>query len=575
MDLPFRRPKTPEEIAAKNAALAQKERAAAAKKLADEARAKREEANRIVRLQEQEERMRIANEKREAEAKIKEENRIAEAKRKADEEVAKKKQKEHLQELLANEVASKTASGGFTSIGARIRHPLITRKQKQAGIVYDASAAKAKVLTIEERMQKLDLERALKESRASTQLFDRDKMVKGAKKYSAIILIIILLALPVGIFFYVNSANHTGPFSYQLESYYGPFFSQISSFITPLFSLISNELTCVANPVNCVGTHNSNQTQQVYTTFTSFLSTQPSQNPQTIFLTSSSGNTLGQLFYTVQNTANVPLGSGTSNDILLNESCGSNNDPAATINCVGTTPQSPAFVENGVQLLPVIFTQQTIENRTDLSVQCPWNPNVQLNSIASLQLNFTVKNYSAATIFPIQFMDSTFYQQLVSSQQTFNPTQPSISFVSPGPVQVTLSTTEPQPIVTDTGNMPISIAVSQEAGAGGTFHINSLSIFIPKSLWSSAPSSSGWSCSTSNGGRSQQFILPGNNYWNCTSQLGDAIQQGGAQFTLPQVLSLNGEHFNSVPLLAYINYNYYQSMDMPFIVRTGGGVSCP
>ncbi|MCL5101069.1 MAG: hypothetical protein M1348_00455 [Candidatus Parvarchaeota archaeon] len=482
---------------------------------------------------------------------------------------AKKIKKLQLKQAKIETAKAAQGAGRLSALRSSIFHPFANReaREQQTTAVLDK---------LESPLKRLEYEQRLRELRKSKQFIDTDAISRGAKKYGLLLLIIFLLFLPVGIFLFVNSANHTGPFSYQMQSYYGPFFSQIGSFISPLASLVSNELACVSNPVNCVGTHNTNKTVQVYNTFTSFISASPSEQYQTIFLTGSGKpyTTQAQLFYTVQDTADVPLGTDTSNNILLSESCGSSSNPAATINCLGTTPQSTAPQKN-LQFIPMIFQQQTVENQTPIAVQCPWNPNVQLNAISSLRLNFTIENYSAATIFPILFEDNLFYQQLESSQQSVSANQPSVSFVSPGPVQVTLSTSEPQPIVTNNGNTIITVAVSQLTGAEGAFHINQLSIFIPKSLWGSLQSSSGWACGNAVGGRHQQFVLPsGAGYWQCNSTLGDAIQQGGAQFTLPSLNNLGGLHFDTLPILAYINYNYNQSMDMPFIVRAGGGVSC-
>ncbi len=456
--------------------------------------------------------------------------------------------------------AGSKVSGGFSKVFRRqAAGPSATNLEQTEG----------------EKLMALRLKRAEAEARAPYQLFDRAAFVRGTKKYSAIIIILILIALPVIIFVYLSTSSHTGFFSYQEQSYYGPIFSGVWSYISPIWGLISGELACVANPVSCVGVQNTNVTQNVYPTFTSFLSANPSQGTQTTFITSSYPGTPADLFYTVQNTANVPLGYDTSNNVLLNTSCGSTDDPAATFNCqYSTNITSPKPYD--ARLSPVLEAGQTITNQTAVNVFCPTNLQVQLDSIASIQLNFTITNYSAASIVPIEFVTNAYATELSIAGQELVPNAPTVSFVSPGPISIILSTSDPQPIETQSGNMPISVQVSN-ANPGNSYSLNALSVFIPMSLWSVNVSSEIsqlnpiWSCSQANGGRTMGFVLPSSGYWNCTAKNPNDI----VQLVLPQVLSLPGaEHFDTVPLLAHVNYNYIQKMNMPYVIRGSSAVSC-
>ncbi len=469
----------------------------------------------------------------------------------------------------------KNAGSKIRNAGSKVSSSLFRRNSPAS------SAPSTPNDTIAEQLSALRLKQAEAAAREPYQLFNRANVVRGAKKYSAILIILVLISLPVIIFVYLSVSNHTGFFSYQEQSYYGPIFSAIGSYISPLFSLVSNELACVANPVTCAGTQNTNVTQSVYPTFTSFLTTVPTQNPQTAFIISSSSANPVDLFYTVKNTANVDLGTKVGIPVLVNTSCGSTDDPAAAFNCIYTTGiTSPTEYDAG--LTPLIYSGQTITNQTAIGVSCPPSTSpgnqVQLDSIASLQLNFTIENYTAASIFPIELVENAYAQELSVAGQPLIANAPSVTFVSPGPVQVTLSTSEPQPVETITGNIPINIGVTN-SGSGSNYYLNSLSVFVPMSLWPVNPSdrsnpnnpNPSWTCSPSNGGRTTNFVLPNNNYWNCTAQNPNNV----VQLVLSQVTTLPGaEHFDTVPLLAHINYDYIQDMDMPYVLRGESSTTC-
>ncbi len=424
---------------------------------------------------------------------------------------------------------------------------------------------------LERQQLEMEVAKAKKEIAAESAIFNGAKIRRGVKKFGLVIGLLILIMLPIGLFLYLGYTSHTGAFSYQEESYYGPVFSSVWSFIAPLGNLITSELSCVANPVSCLGTRTTTITQQVYPTFASFLSLSAS-NTQTVFLTtqSPSGTNLGQLFYSMENTGNVPIGVGTSNQVSVNVSCGSSNDAAAVTNCQQLTNMTSTTRYDSAYLFP----GDTLVHETSINGHCPVsgsNIGTSGGTIASLSFNFTIYNYSAATIFPIEFEDNSFNQQLISSSQVLVPSLPSVNFVSPGPLQIALSLREPMPILTAATVIPVDTAITNN-GAGGT-SLNSFSIFVPMSLWPTSPESLNagvWRCSPSNGGTRMNFAFPGSNYWNCSA----VNPLSASQIILPAVSSLSGMHFNTVPILGYINYNYIQYLDMPFIIRPEG-ITCP
>ncbi len=429
----------------------------------------------------------------------------------------------------------------------------------------------------EEALRKLEAKKIELEIKQSERAEKRENSAfnfGGAKrrvKRSAVWLILILIIItPLIVFYFEASSSHSGPFNYTFEAYYTSVFAPIGSFISPLTSLISSQSMCIFNPINCVGQQNVNITKVVYPTFTSFVSFTPASNPQTAFLTGN--NTPVNLYYDVENTANIPLGFATNNALVLNESCGSTNNPPAAHICTATT--SPTTMLSNANFVSALLAGATTPNQTTVSVSCPLkNSQISLPTLASIILNFTIKNYSAASLFPIQFVSKQFDQQLSLSSQALIPNQPSISFVSPGPVQVTMSAVEPLPILTDSGNVPILIAIKNKGSGNNGYKINSLSLFVPKSLWPSNPQSTGWNCSTSTHSIKMQFALPGSSYWMCTTNASSQqLESSGAQFVLPQLTSLSTMHFDTVPILAYINYDYYEYSDMPYIIRSSGSV---
>ncbi|MCL4399565.1 hypothetical protein M1293_03635 [Candidatus Parvarchaeota archaeon] len=372
------------------------------------------------------------------------------------------------------------------------------------------------------------------------------------------------------LFVFYSFETHSFLFSYNEQAFYGPFFSTLFSLSSGLVNSLSSNLACVANPVACSNLYTTPQVVNSPNTFQSFISA--SETPAETQLIMSLNPQQEELFYSVQNTGSVPLGLSTSNPLYMNISCGNSNDQAAGIICNSTLtsfsqPAGSKYADN-VPFIGEIFPGQTIENETAFYLQCPSSSStVILPAVASIEANFTIKNYSSATLMPLELASKTFIDQLIQSSQSFSPQAPSISFVSSGPVSIVVSTPEPQPVLTESGQIPISVQIQNNGQ--GKYLINKLELFISKDLWPVNPASSntGWSCSSSASVRQLDFVLPNESFWDCVYSQPITPSLSGFIFKLPQVSSLNGLHFDTLPVIGLANYNYFQSLDMPFIIR--------
>ena len=371
------------------------------------------------------------------------------------------------------------------------------------------------------------------------------------------------------LFMFYSYETHSFMFSYNEQAFYGPLYSTVSSFTSGLFNSLSSNLACVSNPVACSNLYTTPQVVSNPNTFQSFLTM--SETPAETQLIMASNPQQEQIFYSVQNTGSVPLGSSTSNPVYMNISCGSSNDPAAGFICNSTLtsfsqPSGGKKIYNA-PFIGEIFPGQTIENATTFNLQCPSSSSVKLPSVASIEANFTVKNYSSATLMPLEIASKTFIDELIQSSQSFSPQAPSVSFVSSGPISIIVSTPEPQPVTTKSGEIPISIQVQNNGK--GSYSINTLELFVNKYLWPSNPASvnSGWSCSSSTSTRQLDFVLPSTDFWGCTYSQSLLSSSSNFLFKLPEVTSLNGLHFDTLPIIGLANYNYFQYLDMPFIIR--------
>ncbi len=408
-----------------------------------------------------------------------------------------------------------------------------------------------------------------KQEKAKNKVFNFGAHKRAAKivlPFLVLIVIIIVVAYP-----YISHSPVVANVNSYMQIHYGSTYGKIGSLFSSLWNSVVSGFAFIENPFasQIPPPTITNATP----TFTSFLAlTVPSNQYLTL-----TGTSETQSFeYSVKDTSNVPLGSGTPNNVLVNMSCGNTYSKQATTVCedlINTFEQPPAtsqsfppVVEN-VGLIKEIFPTQQITNSTLVQFKCPSSP-ITFPTGGSLLLNFTVFNYSTASIMPLEFVSQSFDSQLISSSPLI-PSQPSISFTAAGPVQVKLSTDALEPILTKLGAVPISLSIGN-SGTGG-YHLNSLSLFISTALSSSNPAtnpSNGlWTCQVSSGMQRQNFVFP-SGYWNCTIS-NPALLQSSSNFffTLPALQTLNGLHFDTIPVLAYANYNYIQQLNIPFVVQ--------
>lgn len=362
-------------------------------------------------------------------------------------------------------------------------------------------------------------------------------------------------------FFFLGLAPHS--VSSLLEPIMYVYVNPSLSFLnTNVVSLASNFGGLFHCPYGCSAAH---VIQPASSTFQSFVTLTPSA--QNIYL-SSAGGVSGQEYYSVKNDGNVPLGSSTSNPLSINLSCGSSSTCKSLITF--ESPTTNSFIPLTSYLLP----STTITNGTSFNVAC--NPNIFTTSPltvgVSFSANLSVDNYTAASISPLEFVSQSFDAQLLSSSSPLIPNQPSVTFVSPGPVQISVVPLEPLPIITSSSDIPLSVKLSNSGS--GTYSTNLVSVFVPSSIWSSsaelAALNPSWTCAVSKQETRLNFVFPGSSFWNCTPS-GNQVHPS-MQFILPPVTSLGELHFNTVPILASVDYNYYQQTPIFFSVISE--VSC-
>ncbi len=379
------------------------------------------------------------------------------------------------------------------------------------------------------------------------------------------VIIVIVISIPMFLFY-----THSGIFSYQIES-----FSGITSFFSPLFSEVSQSFYCLSSPISCVTT-TSTVVNQTAPTFTSFLSINTPSQPQILFTSGS-----GYLFYDLGNTANVPLGANRPNQFSITYTCGSN-ELCQNLTSLGKNSKT---VQNPVLLFP----GSTIQQQFLINGKCPSNQNLakQLPVEAQLYVETDVSNYSAGSIFPVNYINYSFYNQLLSSSQAFIPNQYSVVYVSPGPVQISISTDMKQPILSNTN---LSMLVQIQNNGQGEYYLNNLTVFIPayipgqqagfssvSTMAITLPVNSGGGtqsinlnvgqCILSSGGQVQNFVFPGDTFFKCNLDVSSNPHLSSINFILPPPELLNNEHFDTIPILLYVNYNYVQNYTIPFIVE--------
>lgn len=411
--------------------------------------------------------------------------------------------------------------------------------------------------------QLLELEEEKKKNR---KLLNTDSIIRSAKKHSILLAPFIIIIILVVVYFAFYASTNVG--IVYTEVTYGSIFSKVSGLISSGFSAISTFIAEIQNPNLLISQPHVTSTNST-PTFSSFLTFNYPPD-QEVVLTSNPQQ--GSIFYSVTNNANVPLGPGTSNNLLVNISCGSTVSTGAAqyckdmltkfINPVETSSSPPSV--NDQSLINILAPGETKENTTYFDLSCP-SKKLTFPLSMSLLATFLIKNYTAAVILPVEFMSNSFQNQLLSSDQAFVPSEPSFNFYSSGPVQMEVYTDARQPILTKINSLPLQVTIKNNGNY--PYDINNLSLYISKAFYPTNPSTSYWKCSTATPFIRQGFHFPGNSYWNCYIDNSNILSSGKSFYLgLPAVNSLNGMHFNTMTIIGYVNYNYNESLNMPVVV---------
>ena len=412
------------------------------------------------------------------------------------------------------------------------------------------------------------LEREEKRTRKQNRrMIDTDSLIRSAKKHSLRLTPFIIIIGLVVIYFIFYASSNVG-ISYT-ELTYGSIFSKVGSLLSSgaggIYTFITVDLM---NP-NLALTQPQVTSTNSTPTFSSFLTFSYPSN-QKVALTTNPQQ--GLVFYSVYNSGNVPLGPDTSNNLLVNISCGNTFSSGATQYCKDlltsfTSPaqksSSPPEITNSV-LIGNLAPGETKENATTFNLSCPTSK-LTFPLSMSLLANFLITNYTAAVILPVEFMSSSFQNQLIASSQAFIPSEPSFNFYSAGPVQIKVYTEVSQPIPTKINSLPLGVTISNHGSY--PYSINNISLYISKSFYPSNPSNSYWSCVSAKAMIRLGFQFPGSGYWDCYINSASTLNSGNVfYFDLKPVESLNGMHFNTMTVVGYVNYNYDENLNMPVVV---------
>ncbi len=377
-----------------------------------------------------------------------------------------------------------------------------------------------------------------------------------------LLLILIILVMFVGVPVYMFF-SHSGAFSYQIESYYSPYFSAITTFISPLISQTLFSFSCLANPIGCVTTPVTN-VSHTSPTFTSFLSVTPPSSTQIAYT-----GQQNYIYYILQNTGNVVLGPNRPNSFLINYSCGTD-QLCQQLTSLGTSYQ----IDNNPETL---YPGNSVQQSFSLSAQCPASKTLASQLPVQIQLDVTtrVTNYSGASLLPIEYINPTFYDSLLSSSQAFVPSQQFTAFVTPGPLQITPTIQIRQPVI---ANTPVTLTVQLSNLGTGNYKLNDLWIFLPEWLGNMqieggyglsevSALNKNFDCAQASGGQMANFIFPSSGYIECSYALNGVSSPSSVVFTLPIPTISIFSHFDTLPILFYANYNYTQSNNLPIIIK--------
>ena len=395
-------------------------------------------------------------------------------------------------------------------------------------------------------------------------LFDPDKTVYTAKKYSVVIAALAIIIIPILIYWFVYGQNSAS--AQYFNTYYGASFKPVTGLISSIENSLLTGIEVIQNPYNIGGTAppptiNTTQTFKQFLVLTAV----PNQ-----VITMTNNPQLSTILYSIKDNANVPLGSGTPNNVLVSLSCGSTVSQQSAKVCQDmlsnfTSPvhaSSPPVITN-LPLISEILPSETIDNSTSFYLNCPL-AKTTFPTGATVLGNFTIKNYTAATILPIEFVSYNFNQKLLQASQPVLPSVPSVNFVTPGPIQVELSVPVQQPISTQVESVPINVKIN-DIGTGSP-NISTLVLFVSKQFYPSNPTNGQWTCTNSFPFNRGGFQFPGSGYWACTLPASQLKGTTSFIFSLPHVATLGGLHFNTMSVIAGVVYNYNELLNIPFII---------
>ncbi|MBE5727834.1 hypothetical protein IHE50_00230 [Candidatus Parvarchaeota archaeon] len=423
------------------------------------------------------------------------------------------------------------------------------------------------------------------------QLSPREKLaqielskMKSAKRrkglgFGAMVLIVLLLIVGGAWFVLSGIASHTGVFSYQVGGFYGPYISSIESYTSSTFSMISKFLS---NPEGYITDYFFPQTTVVtppVTTFTSFVTITPPPSEQSLYITSSSSSPSNpppsqNLEFVIGNSANLPLGSGYPNKLNLDITCAKGDNVCSNLTDLG----------NGKSFSPnVIFPGSEVQESAPIDIWCPTNnPSLakELPVQSSVQIIANATNYTAASLLNLQYINSTFYNELLYSSQAYIPAEQATVVPSQGPLEVIPNLGESEPVAS-AQNASISIKINNLGS--GNYALNNLTVYLPyKYSFYNGVSYEGYSfssvvnmnknsfdCSLLDISQNNQldivqnFAFPTYYYIKCWPT---NLQQSSFLLELPNFTMPNEAHFETIPIIFQMNYNYTQTSSVSFYV---------
>lgn len=415
---------------------------------------------------------------------------------------------------------------------------------------------------------------------------NRIKTKGRKKKFSLAAAVLIILIIVIGAIWFIRS-QFVSPFlKYKIGGIYEPYFSAFSGYVSSTVSSISGFLSNPEGYINNYFFPKTTQVTQPVMTFTSFVSITPPASEQSLYITPSSSASAQNLLFVAGNLANVPLGSNYPNKLKFNVTCAPGNEVCTNLtNLAGGELVQPS----------VIFPGNQLQQSAPVSVHCPTNNKAlakQLPVQTSVQIISDATNYTAASLLDLEYMNSTFYGELVSSSQAVLPIQEATVIPSQGPLEVTPNIGESEPLLSDQ-NVSVSITINNLGS--GPFVVNNLTIYVPESFTTkkinyiplqhpvlSTSQTEGYSLQgidelnslafqcvslgqTANDNLNivQNFVFPTYGYIKCWPR---DLNQESFLFQLSSFIMPNSSHFEMIPMLFQMSYNYTSTASLSFYV---------